>query len=178
MLQKSFKREDNLIKGGTIKTKLLNNLDLYCGDCEEYKSWNDIEVNLIRNKKGYKCHKSIVRWEGRGCPKNSPYYMYKIEEDTIFYANLLDTDDVKYITDELMDKIIDFIDKNIKKGEKVLVYCAQGKSRAPSICLLYLLKYNYISKDNYIKEFKKLYPEYEPLKGFVDYIEKFCQTIK
>lgn len=58
-----------------------------------------------------------------------------------------------------------FIDEGINSGNKVLVHCNQGLSRAPSLVFMYLVTRGYITSKNFelaINEFYNIYPKYEP----------------
>ena len=54
------------------------------------------------------------------------------------YLNLIDPPNPAYIPKEIIDAALEFIDKGLKDGKRVLVHCNQGESRSPGIGLLYL----------------------------------------
>ncbi len=152
----------------------IKGLELYVGTKEEFEQAYNQGMKLVIavNTAGdYPTHKTIVGWEGRGCNKDNPYYLFKEEQEYIA-LNLVDTDDEKYINDKLINRVLLFIDKNLKQGEKVFIYCSKGESRSPSIALMYLLEKNLIEKNSEVFEMfkKEMYNYYNPKKGFVDYI--------
>lgn len=157
--------------------KQINNLELFVGNKDEIElakmSGMNI-VNAIRQCKGYETHQSAVGWSQRGCPKDSPYYHYK-ETDSILFLNLVDTNDMKYIPDVIINKSNEFIDGKLKNGEKVFICCSLGESRSPSLALIYLLKQGIIDKENCINTFRSsFYEKYNPKQGFIDYINFKC----
>lgn len=147
--------------------------NIYVGTKDEItiaENKNMCIVNAIRNCKGYKCHQSEVKWIGRSCDKDSPYYLFKENENELF-LNLIDTEDVKYIPKEIITRTIEFIDKKLRENKSVFICCSLGESRSPSLALMYMLDKNKIKFENCINTFKNdYYPNYNPKRGFVDYI--------
>ncbi len=85
----------------------------------------------------------------------------------------------KWSKPELFIKVLDFIDKWIKT-KKVLIFCDQGKSRSPTLGLLYLAKrlkgipdYSY---DEAYKLFLDIYPDYSP-SGIGEYVKEHWKEI-
>lgn len=152
----------------------IENIELYVGRKEEAETAfsNGMKVVIALNRaNGFISHQSIVGWSGRGCNKDNPYYLFKTTDEYIA-LNLIDQDHSEYISNELIDNALRFIDKNIRAGEKVFIYCSLGESRSPSIALMYLLQYQNFSTQNAINRFKQdLYPKYKPKLGFINYIE-------
>ena len=76
-------------------------------------------------------------------------------------------------TNPILKAAVDFIDDNIKT-KKVLVHCNLGRSRSPSIAMVYLAKNQIISNEynSAIEEFTKKYPEYSPGNGIEIYLKK------
>ena len=86
---------------------------------------------------------------------------------------MIDGEDAKYVSDDMINPALEFIHKNLSNGEKVFVYCSLGESRSPSIALMYLLEQNIIELNSIdiFSEFKKdFYPKYNPKNGNKNYI--------
>lgn len=130
-------------------------------------------VNAIRNCNGYETHQTVVGWNGKKfCPKESPYYFYKETANGLF-LNLIDTDDIEYIPEIIINKTISFIDEKLIQDEKIFICCSLGESRSPSLALIYMLDKEIIEFNNCIEIFKNnYYTKYNPKKGYIDYIYK------
>ena len=77
------------------------NLNIYVGTKEEYHvalSQGMKIVCALNRANGFVTHQSKVGWRGRGCNKDNPYYLYKVENDAI-YLNIIDEMNLKYIND-------------------------------------------------------------------------------
>lgn len=121
-------------------------------------------------------HRQALGYSGRGAPKNHPEYLMAYREPKRLMLNLVDADDYRYIGNELIEAAIEFIEKNLSEGLKVLVHCNQGESRGPSIGLIYLLKNKKIAVANFdsaIQQYRKMYPKYNPAKGMLDYLKVY-----
>lgn len=120
-------------------------------------------------------HRQLLGYRGRGAPKDHPEY-FLAERGNLLFLNLVDADDPAYIPQQIIDAALVFIEKGLKSGDRVLVHCNQGESRAPSIGLLYLVTYTDILPCSTLSEaeasFRQLYPGYSPKEG----IHGFLQT--
>ena len=113
----------------------IKGLELYIGKKEEYRQALQSQMNIVcalNRASGYVTHQSVVGWEGRGCNTDNPYYLYKLEKNAI-YLNMIDGDDPKYISDNMITPALNFIHDKINIGESVFIYCSLGESRSPSI---------------------------------------------
>ena len=81
-------------------------------------------------------HRQALGYSGRGAPKTHPEYLIAARPGRLI-LNLVDVDNVSYISPEIIDAAVAAIHENIGVA-KVLVHCNQGLSRSPSIALLYL----------------------------------------
>jgi hypothetical protein len=154
----------------------INNIELYVGTKEEYNTAKEKGMKIVcalNRAKGYISHQSAVGWEGKGCNKNNPYYLYKQEQDAI-YLNMIDGNDPSYIKDEMINAALGFIHHHIETGNKVFIYCSKGQSRSPSIAFMYMLERNMIERNSKAPiTFKgNYYPNYYPKKGIYTYIKK------
>jgi hypothetical protein len=161
--------------------KRIGDLQLYVGVKEEFNSAkiNGMKIVVALNRaSGFITHQSLVGWTGKWCPKDHPNYLV-YEEDDIIALNMIDGDDYRYISDDMINPALEFIKSNLDDNYKVFIYCSLGKSRSPSIVLMYLLESGLIKKDNdcfdtFRNEF---YSNYNPRKGVKDYIiNKYLNT--
>lgn len=154
----------------------IKDLSLFVGTKEEYFSAKQKGMKIVcalNRANGFVTHQSVVGWQGKGCNKDSPYYLFKREEDAI-YLNMIDGVDPKYVNDEMINPALDFIHQHLSNGQEVFVYCSLGESRSPSIALMYLLEHNLIKKnDNTLNLFRsEYYTSYNPKSGNLLYIKQ------
>ena len=122
---------------------------LFVGTKEEH--FDAIQKNMkivcaMNQAKDFVSHKTVVGWQGR-CNPNHPNYLFKKEENAI-YLNMIDTEDPKFVNDEMINPALDFIHQKITSGNEVFIYCSLGESRSPSIALMYLLENGLIEKSH------------------------------
>lgn len=122
-------------------------------------------------------------YTGRSMGKEEPEYLYA-ERDHALYLNLIDARNPKYIPNEVIDKALDFIDKELDQGRKVLIVCNKAESRSPSISLMWIIKNNYFEffldkrNDFYtlLSDFTDvIYPQYNPSNGMKLYVKQFWE---
>lgn len=81
---------------------------------------------------------------------------------------------------ETFTRSLDFIQKHLVAGDRVLVHCDQGVSRSPTLALLYLAKRERsISNASFqaaAADFSALYPRYNPA-GIADYVAEHWRKI-
>lgn len=120
------------------------------------------------------CHRAFVGYTTRGCPKDSPEYLWA-ERGNRLALNMVDAPKPEFFAKPMIDKALSFIEQKLDEGFYVLVHCNQGESLAPSICLLYLIKHGII-KGNTLEdceaEFMKIYPEYMPGAGIREFMKE------
>jgi hypothetical protein len=64
---------------------------IFIGTKEEYRiaKQKDMKIVCALNRaNGYVTHQSVVGWQGRGCNRASPYYLFKREADAIKMLNI------------------------------------------------------------------------------------------
>jgi len=140
----------------------------------------------IRNQSGWfvvhACkepyHRQELGYTGKGAPINHPEYLIARRPGRLI-LNLVDVEDIKYISEEIIDAALNGIHQNIKSN-KVLLHCNQGRSRSPSIAFLYLLKFTDVFRrqDHLqdLKDFLEIYPDYSPARGMADYVrQNWCR---
>lgn len=143
---------------------------LYIGSLEDYKKLKEKDWAIVHAaKEPY--HRQLLGYTGRSAPKEHPEYLIARRGDTL-YLNLVDVPDPKYIADTIIDETLHFIHTCLQQRKNVLVHCNLGESRAPGIGLLYLRKIGILrgTNEEQVKQFKKLYPAYNPGKGIEEYI--------
>jgi len=147
--------------------------NLYCGNENDFMCNPAAREMAVIHACKEPYHRLYVGYSGRGCPKDSPHYYWKEEVPGRLALNMIDAPDPKFFHKPMIDKALEYIESYLNEGFKVLVHCNLGESRAPSLCLLYLIKHGII-KGNTLEdceaEFMKVYPEYNPgagMRGFV-----------
>jgi len=68
---------------------------------------------------------------------------------------------------------LDFIQSAKDEGGKVLVHCNAGISRAPTVAILYLMKYELFSSEEALAAVKSVRPGVKPNQGFLRQIKEF-----
>jgi hypothetical protein len=116
-------------------------------------------------------HRAFVSYSGRGCPKGNPEYLFA-ERGCRLALNLVDAPDPKFFSREIFVIALNFIEKQLNSGKKVLVHCNEGKSRSPSIALLYMANKSLIklSFPDAGQSFKRIYPLYDPGDGITKHL--------
>lgn len=160
--------------------EVINNL--YVGNQIDYESNVKLQNNwavVHACKEPY--HRQALGYTGRAASKEHPEYLIAFRGDRLI-LNLVDVENVDWISAKIIDEAITFIDKKISEGKKVLIHCNQGTSRSAGIALLYLATRGIYTEKNFIsaeQEFKKVYPPYNPAKGMRDYMiinwKKYCK---
>ena len=79
-------------------------------------------------------HRQALGYRTRGAPKDHPEYLVARRGNRLI-LNIVDANDPSFFAKEMIDQALDFIDKSLSNGKKVLVHCNQGESRSPSIAL-------------------------------------------
>lgn len=117
-------------------------------------------------------------YTGRAMQKNEPEYLYA-ERNHALYCNLIDAPDMKYISDEIIDKCIEFIGLEREGGRNVLIVCNKAESRSPSVAFMWMIYnggFHAGSFDIALEMFKnEFYEPYNPGKGMLDYTKHFWE---
>lgn len=151
--------------------KLLPNLELYVGGDRDYDKLSGKSgwAWLRCAKYGPGGHQQTLGYHTPAAPKG-PNYLY-VRKGNLLALNLLDLDDPNFVSEQMMNKGLDFIDERLKAGDKVLVACNQGHSRGPTTAMLYLrrigeMPYSFIQAE---RVYRTLYPPYDPAQGMRQY---------
>ncbi len=103
--------------------------NFYIGNEDDYEKRikNRLGWNIIHAcKEPY--HRDLLRYKTQGAPQNNPEYLIAKRQNKLI-CNLIDTDDPKYVPQEIIDTILIFIENSLKENKKVLLHCNQGESR-------------------------------------------------
>jgi predicted protein tyrosine phosphatase len=112
-------------------------------------------------------HREALGYTGRSASLTHPEYLVALRENRLI-LNMIDADDPKFIAKEMIDSALSFIVEKMDTGGKVLVHCSQGRSRAPSIAMVYMSTIGKLPKNSFTAaemQFKKIYRTYEPAIG-------------
>lgn len=145
---------------------------LFVGSQEDYEdllpNGKDIFV-LHAAKEPY--HRDYVGYTGKACDKDHPEYLMAIRWNNMA-VNLVDAQESKYFNPDLIKEVVKKILYLLINKKTVYIHCNQGESRAPSLALLVLLGLHAVSEDYgvAVKQFKMIYPNYNPGKGISDFL--------
>lgn len=94
--------------------------------------------------------------------------------------NMVDADDPRYFSDEMINAGLEFITDRMADGDPVLVHCNMGMSRSPSMAFLWMFEHGLLDYEfRYaLPQFKRLYPDYAPGNGIWQYLKNRCDTSK
>jgi len=124
-------------------------------------------------------HRKAVGYRLWNAPKTHPEYLIARRENRLMLC-LLDLPVSWFIKKEMIDQTLDFIDEMRANELKVMVHCAQGQSRSPSIMLLYLASRVHIlpaeSFEAAEEKFRRLYPPYKPTRGIREHVRRHWQV--
>jgi predicted protein tyrosine phosphatase len=119
-------------------------------------------------------HRQALRYNHRGAPSDNPEYLVAQRGDQLM-LNIIDVDDPAFIHKEIIDAALDFIEESLIAEMRVLVHCNTGKSRGPSIGMLYLLSRCEALPVSSFQDaelaFQKLYPDYRPAAGIRGFLK-------
>jgi predicted protein tyrosine phosphatase len=118
-------------------------------------------------------HREALGYTSKGAPRNHPEYLYALREHRLI-LNLVDVENPEFFRREIIDPAIDFIQDSVKSGTNVLVHCNEGRSRGPSIAMIYLIAFTdrlpIHNVDDAIQVFSALYPNYSPGEGIMGFV--------
>lgn len=153
--------------------KIYKRLNLFVGDEKDCFYEEKADWAVVHACK-HPCHQRGVGYRGN-LSQSHPNYLLKKEKNHL-YLNMVDMKKEllpKYM-DPIVNEFIDFVESNIS-SRNILIHCNEGKSRAPSLALLYLAKIEEKINNSTYKEAKKdfynLYPQYNPGRGIKKYLK-------
>ena len=117
------------------------------------------------------CHKDAVRYD-KSLDSDHPNYL-SFERGNHLYLNMVDPP-IPLFKHETFKTFFEFVDRHIAE-RTVVIHCNQGRSRAPSLALLYMAKRLKLLPDTDYRsariEFEKKFP-YLPGKGIETFLSK------
>lgn len=117
-----------------MATEICNHLVIGDGaDCRIGRPEEIVVVHACKDP----CHRNAVGYSGRSLPTGHPNYLY-LEDSGNLYLNIIDPPKPLFKI-ESFRKFIEFLDSHIGRVP-VLIHCNEGRSRAPSLALLYAAK--------------------------------------
>ena len=150
-------------------------------------SWIDYE-KVVSGQPGWavvhackEYHRITVGYKLWNVPRHHPEYLLARRENRIMLC-LLDLPVSRFIKKEMIDQTLDFIDDAYNGGLKVLIHCMYGRSRSPSITMLYLAtRLHVLTTESFEaaeKQFRCLYPKYHPNRGIREHLrcnwQQYC----
>lgn len=124
------------------------------------------------------CHQRAVGYRGV-LPKTHPEYLARVENCNL-YLNVVDAP-VPLFLPATFRLFRSFARAAWEGEQEVLIHCNEGRSRAPSLALLFLAKDLHVLPEETFQEaaeaFLTLYPAYAPGRGIAMYLETNWGTL-
>ena len=121
-------------------------------------------------------HRMAVGYRMWSVAKGHPDYLLAHRENRLMLC-LLDLPIAIPIEREMIERTLDFIDRMRANRRKVLVHCVHGRSRSPSITLLYMATRLCALPNDSLEaaeaEFRKIYPLYKPNRGIREHLRRY-----
>ncbi len=137
---------------------------LFCGAEVDYHGQDRAGWRIVHACKE-PFHRQALGYTGRGTSPSHPEYLVA-RRDRRLILNLIDPVDPKYVSKACVDAALSFIDEALAEGKTCLVHCNEGRSRAPTICLLSMANKRPWGIFAEAREsFRSIYPRYEPSNG-------------
>ena len=145
---------------------------LYVGDEEAVPQAEKRGMSILAACKdgSIDCHRAVLGYTTLGAPKDRNYY--SVQKDSKHMAlNLIDTDDVSFIPDTVINAGLGFLKEQYAAGKKVFSHCVAGHSRGPTMAMMFMrtigeLPHGFQTSE---KVFKTLYSPYSPGRGMREY---------
>ena len=145
---------------------------LYVGDEEAVPQAEKRGMSILAACKdgSIDCHRAVLGYTTLGAPKDRNYYF--VQKDSKHMAlNLIDTDDVSFIPDTVINAGLGFLKEQYAAGKKVFSHCVAGHSRGPTMAMMFMraigeLPHGFQTSE---KVFKTLYSPYSPGRGMREY---------
>ena len=152
--------------------------NLYIGSRNDYETIVSGQPGwaIVHACKEY--HRNTVGYKLWNVPRQHPEYLLARRDNRIMLC-LLDLPVSQFIKKEMIDQTLDFIDQAYSSGLKVMIHCMYGRSRSPSITMLYLAtRLHVLSTDSFEaaeEQFRSLYPKYHPNRGIREHLRRNWQ---
>lgn len=115
-------------------------------------------------------HRAALGYTSRGAPPDDAEYLFAKRGNRLA-LNLVDVADPAWIRREIIDEAMSFLAERYAAGDKVLVHCNQGGSRAPTIAMLFMAPQLSAAFEEAEAAFRNLYPAYQPAGGMRGFAE-------
>lgn len=121
-------------------------------------------------------HRQALAYTGRNALSNDPECLIACRINRLI-LNMIDADSHESFRSVMFYEACDFIEAQLFNDErKLLVHSKLGKSRGPSVALIYLtFRVKLLPATSFgeaMAEFMKLYPDYTPGKGIQEFLER------
>lgn len=121
------------------------------------------------------CHRQAVGYSGRSVGQDHPNYLI-LEDGLNLYMNLIDPPTPHLFMRESFHSFLEFATRRYETGDRLLIHCNEGRSRAPSLALLFLAKELEELTDQSFPasrvEYSERDPVYAPNQGIRTYLQK------
>lgn len=149
--------------------------NLFVGNMHDYET-------IVAGKDGWAVvhackpyHRSAVGYRTWSLPRSHPEYLVARRENRLMLC-LLDLPISLFISKEMIDLALDFIEQMHGSGMKVMIHCMKGRSRSASITLLYLAtRLHVLPTDSFEaaeEHFRCLYPRYHATRGIREHVRR------
>lgn len=135
-------------------------------------------ARLAATKDGPDSHRSMLGYTSLGAPKGKDYLFAR--RGDVMALNLIDVEDPDLIPDDVLEAGVAFINEMMLAGKKILVHCNAGRSRGPTMALLYMRSVGEAPQPfNRAKHiFHTLYPPYSPAHGMEYHARRLWDDLK
>lgn len=138
--------------------------NLYVGDDSDFERLHERSGwSFLRCCKfGPGSHKELLGYETQAAPEGKNQFV--VRKGNIMALNLLDLHDPNFVPTEAIQTGLDFIQKELAAGNKVLVACNHGVSRGPTVALMFMrtlgeFPYGFMQSE---RIFRGIYHPYNP----------------
>ena len=103
---------------------------------------------------------------------NLTFHKYpNLHQDIVNHSSFCFSDHENFDLTKQLDPVLKILKEEIDKGRNVLVHCQKGISRAPSVIMAFLIKYQKMTFDESLKFIQKQNPEAYPNLGFLMHLK-------
>lgn len=121
------------------------------------------------------CHRRAVGYRRRALDQDHPHYLI-LEDGPNLYMNLIDPPTSRLFMPESFHTFLDFAARRYETGNQLLIHCNEGRSRAPSLAMLFLAKELEELPDGSFRAARAAYSErdsvYAPGQGIRTYLSE------
>lgn len=118
-------------------------------------------------------HREAVGYSTPGAPQDHPEFLIAHRPGRLA-LNLIDAPDPAMIRPEIVDAAVEAIAAALSEGLNVLIHCNQGRSRSPTIAMLYLARHTDtfagLSFNEAAERFSELFPAWAPAAGMAGFV--------